>query len=63
MPKYIGYFVNAAGHIVDFVRLSCASDGEAQVQAVALLDERRQYAGILVWDGTRQILELSSRKA
>lgn len=63
MPKYIGYFVNAAGHIVDFVRLSGASEGELQLQAVAALNERREHAGIIVWDGRRQILELSNRNA
>ena len=63
MPEYMGYFVNAAGHIVDFVRLSGASEGELRLQAVAALNERREHAGIIVWDGRRQILELSNRKA
>ena len=57
----MGYFVNAAGHIVDCVRLGGASEGELQLQAAAALDERRAHAGIIVWDGRRPILELSNK--
>jgi hypothetical protein len=58
VPCYRCYFLDSEQHIVDCEVLDqCVSDWEARQIAASMLQQRRQFRGVSVWDRARRVFE------
>lgn len=61
MPAYRFYFLSADDHIKAAEVIECADGIVASAKADALLDERKQFAAIEVWNG-KDIVHRTGRR-
>jgi hypothetical protein len=58
MLTYRCFILDKHGHISERLSIECENDGEAIVQAGAVLERRPGMIAIEVWDGARLVQKL-----